>query len=178
MIDPVARNVIPYYPQANTVTNAVTNVNNYINTGAQSFDQDQIDGRIDHNITDTQRIFGRFSWRDNVNAPPAFFPGDLTIAEGRVIQGVRQPSASIDYSNTLSRPPSGRPASASPGPSSTSTTRASALSPPASASPPPSTASSTARCSPASAPPASSTSAAATTASAPSTPSRCSPTSR
>lgn len=102
MIDPVARNVVKYYPQANSVTNAVSNVNNYINTGARSFDQDQIDGRIDHNLNDNQRIFGRFSWRDNVNAPPAFFPSDLTIAEGRVIEGVTQPSASIDYSNTLS----------------------------------------------------------------------------
>lgn len=102
MIDPVARNVVRYYPQANTVTNAVTNVNNFISTGARSFDQDQIDARVDHNISDSQRIFGRLSWRENVNAPPAFFPGDLTIAEGRVIEGVRQPSASIDYSNTLS----------------------------------------------------------------------------
>jgi hypothetical protein len=102
MIDPVARNVVGYYPQPNTVTNPLTNVNNFINTGARSFDQDQIDVRIDHNLNDNQRLFGRFSWRDNENAPPAFFPGDLTIAEGRVIEGVRQPSASIEYTNTLS----------------------------------------------------------------------------
>lgn len=101
MIDPVARNAAKFYPKPNTVTNAVTNVNNYINTGARAFDQDQIDGRIDHNFNDQQRIFGRLSWRDNIDAPPAFFPSDLTIAEGRVIQGVSQPSASIDYTNTL-----------------------------------------------------------------------------
>jgi hypothetical protein len=102
MIDPVARNVVRHYPQPNTVTNAVTNVNNFINTGSRRFDQDQIDGRVDHNITSAQRIFGRLSWRENTDAPPAFFPGDLAIAEGRIIQGVTQPSASIDYSNTLS----------------------------------------------------------------------------
>lgn len=101
-IDPVARNVVRYYPQPNTVTNAVTNVNNFIATGAQAFDQDQIDARVDHNINDRQRLFGRFSWRDNVNAPPAFFPSEVAIAQGRVIQGVTQPSASVDYSNTLS----------------------------------------------------------------------------
>ncbi len=102
MFDPVARNAMRYYPQQNTVTNAVTNLNNFFNVGARSFDQNQIDGRVDHNITDQQRIFGRFSWRENLDAPPQYFPDDLTIAEGRVEQGVRQPSASIDYTNALS----------------------------------------------------------------------------
>jgi len=102
IFDPVARAAIRYYPEPNTVTNAVTNLNNFFNVGSRSFDQDQIDGRVDHNLTDSQRIFGRFSWRENLDSPAAFFPGDLQIAEGRVNQGVRQPSASIDYTNTLS----------------------------------------------------------------------------
>jgi hypothetical protein len=101
MIDPVAKNVMRYFPQANTVTNAVTNANNYISAGPQSFDQDQFDVRIDQSLTDRQRLFGRFSWRENIDAPRQVLPDDLTIAEGRVIQGVEQPSASIDYTNTL-----------------------------------------------------------------------------
>lgn len=101
MIDPVARNVVKFYPQPNTVTSAVTNVNNYINTGVRSFDQDQIDGRVDHNFSNQRRLFSRLSWRKNTDAPPVFFPRDLAIAEGRVIQGVKQPSASIDYTETL-----------------------------------------------------------------------------
>jgi hypothetical protein len=100
-MDAVARNVMRYYPQPNTVTNSVTNLNNFFNTGARSFDQDQIDGRVDHNITDQQRIFARISWRENLDSPPIYFPQDLTIAEGRVQQGVRQPSGSIDYTNTV-----------------------------------------------------------------------------
>lgn len=102
LMDPVARNVMKYYPQPNTVTNSVTNLNNFFNTGSQSFNQNQFDVRIDENLTDRQRLFGRFSWRSNLNSPPIYFPSDLTIAEGRVEQGVRQPSASIDYTNTLS----------------------------------------------------------------------------
>jgi len=102
MMDPVARNAMRYFPQANTVVNSVTNLNNFFNVGARSFDQNQLDGRVDHNISDRQRIFGRFSWRENLDSPPVYFPDDLTIAEGRVEQGVRQPSASIDYTNTLS----------------------------------------------------------------------------
>lgn len=102
MMDPVALNSMKYYPQGNTVVNAVTNLNNFFNTGARSFDQNQFDGRVDHNLTDKQRIFGRFSWRENLDSPPQYFPDDLTIAEGRVNQGVRQPSASVDYTNALS----------------------------------------------------------------------------
>ncbi|MEZ5356169.1 MAG: carboxypeptidase regulatory-like domain-containing protein [Bryobacteraceae bacterium] len=101
-IDAVARNVVRFYPQPNTVTNAITGLNNFFSTGSRAFDQNQVDVRIDQNISDTRRLFGRFSWRENENAPPAFFPSDLTIGEGRVIQGVRQPSASIDYTHTLS----------------------------------------------------------------------------
>ena len=100
--DLVARNAMKYFPQPNSVTNAVTNLNNFFNAGSRSFDQDQIDGRVDHNFTDRQRLFGRFSWRQNIDKPAMFFPSDLTIGEGRVEQGVRQPSGSIDYSNTLS----------------------------------------------------------------------------
>ncbi|MEZ5402458.1 MAG: TonB-dependent receptor [Bryobacteraceae bacterium] len=102
MFDPVARNAMKYYPDGNTVTNSVTNLNNFFNTGSRRFDQNQVDGRIDQNLTDRQRIFGRFSWRKNLDSPAIFFPSDLTIAEGRVEQGVKQPSASVDYTNTLS----------------------------------------------------------------------------
>ncbi len=101
MMDPVALNVIKYYPPSNTQGNPVTNQNNYYNTGSRRLDQDQVDARVDHYFTDSQRMFVRFSWRENLDAPPVLFPGDLAIAEGRVEQGVRQPSASIDYSNTV-----------------------------------------------------------------------------
>jgi len=102
MMDPVALNVIKYYPVPNTPGNAVTNQNNFYNTGSRRFDQDQVDARVDHNISESQRFFVRFSWRENIDAPPQLFPGDLGIAEGRVERGVRQPSASIDYSNSFS----------------------------------------------------------------------------
>lgn len=100
-MDAVARNAMKYYPQPNVVTNAVTNLNNFFNVGARSFDQNQIDGRVDHNLTDNQRIFARVSWRENLDSPPVYFPSELTVAEGRVEQGVRQPSGSIDYTNTV-----------------------------------------------------------------------------
>jgi hypothetical protein len=101
-MDRVALNVIKFYPQSNIAGNPVTNQNNFYNTGSRRLDQDQFDGRVDHNLSDNQRFFVRFSWRENIDAPPQLFPGDLGVAEGRVNQGVRQPSISIDYSNTIS----------------------------------------------------------------------------
>ena len=101
MMDPVALNVIQYYPAPNIAGNAITNQNNFYNTGSSRLDQDQWDFRVDHNLSDNQRFFVRFSWRENIDAPPQMFPDAAAIAEGRVEQGVRQPSISIDYSNTL-----------------------------------------------------------------------------
>lgn len=102
MMDPVARNVLRYYPAPNIAGDPVTETNNYYNAGPRRLDQNQVDTRVDQYLTDSQRLFVRFSWRDNINPPPALFPDDIAIAEGRVVEGVRQPSASIDYSNTLS----------------------------------------------------------------------------
>jgi len=101
MMDPVALNVIKFYPDPTTPGDPVTRRNNYYASGARRFDQNQVDTRVDAYTTESQRWFGRFSWRDNIDAPPPLFPGALAIAEGRVNQGVHQPSAALDYSNTL-----------------------------------------------------------------------------
>jgi len=47
MIDPVARNVLKYYPAPNTTGDAVTSQNNYYNSGSRRFDQNQVDARVD-----------------------------------------------------------------------------------------------------------------------------------
>ncbi len=100
--DRVARNVIRYYPAPNIPGHPVTQANNYYNSGSRRLNQNQFDSRIDQYLTDSQRFFVRLAWRTYLDAPPALFPSDLAIAEGRVEESVRQPSASIDYSNTLS----------------------------------------------------------------------------
>ncbi|MBI3473690.1 MAG: TonB-dependent receptor, partial [Candidatus Solibacter usitatus] len=102
MFDPVATNVLKYYPRPNAVGNAVTNQNNYQLSGARQLNLDQFDVRVDHNLSDKQRFFGRFSRRAIEDAPPAFFPADLAIAEGRVIQRNTPYGAVADYTHTLS----------------------------------------------------------------------------
>ncbi|MBM3811372.1 MAG: carboxypeptidase regulatory-like domain-containing protein, partial [Acidimicrobiia bacterium] len=100
--DPVAVNVIKFYPQSNTVGNPVTNQNNYSRSGTARQNLDQFDVRADHNISPTQKFFARYSHRTYENDPLISFPQDLTVAEGRVIEQDRVRGAVADYTNTLS----------------------------------------------------------------------------
>ena len=91
-----------YYPTANIAGNRVTNANNYYSAGPHLTDIDQPDFRVDHNITDRQKFFARYSYRLTQDVPPALFPSAQTIAEGRVNQENHAHGAVADYTNTLS----------------------------------------------------------------------------
>jgi len=101
MLDPVASNVMKYFPAANTAGNPTTNQNNFYTTGARALDVDQFDVRVDHNLSPSRRVFGRYSHRTNKDAPAAFFPDELKIAEGRVITENHMHNAVADYSHSL-----------------------------------------------------------------------------
>ena len=100
-IDPVARNVLSYFPSPNQPGDPGTGQNNYYANGANTFDTNNFDVKVDHNLSDSQRLFGRFSYRRYFNGPPALFPADLTIAEGRINNNDYGRNAVIDYTNTL-----------------------------------------------------------------------------
>jgi hypothetical protein len=101
-IDPVAANVVKYYPQPNNPGQPVTGAQNFYGAGSRTLDTDNYDFRLDHNITGSQKFFARYSHRLVEDAPPVFFPGDLAIAEGRIIQQNRVRGVVADYTNTLS----------------------------------------------------------------------------
>lgn len=66
-IDPVSRKVMSYYPQPNaTATNQFTGANNFVGVGSTKNDGYNLNVRIDHNISDAWRLYGRFTglWRD------------------------------------------------------------------------------------------------------------------
>jgi len=100
--DPVALRAMAFYPQANLVGDPGTFRNNFYNNGAAKIDTNNFDVRVDHNLSDTQRLFGRFSYRRSFNGPPQLFPGDLGIAEGRVNNNDFGRNVVVDYTNTLS----------------------------------------------------------------------------
>jgi hypothetical protein len=100
--DPVAMNALKYYPQPNSPGLPVTGQQNFYKSGSAALNTDNYDLRIDHNLTHAQRFFARYSHRLVKDVPPTYFPQDLTVAEGRIIQENRVRGAVADYTNTLS----------------------------------------------------------------------------
>ena len=61
-IDPVARNIMSFYPAPNQPGTA-DGANNYTNPTAVAFETYYTaTGRVDHNFSDRHRLYGRFSW--------------------------------------------------------------------------------------------------------------------
>lgn len=101
-MDPVALNVLPYFPQPNQPGDPGTAQNNFYANGANTFDTNNVDIKVDYNVTERQHVFARFSYRKYLNAPPQLFPGDTGIAEGRINNNDFGRNAVVDYTNTLS----------------------------------------------------------------------------
>lgn len=62
MIDPVAKAIMAYYPMPNTAGSQYTNANNYLNNAPVVVNAGQGSARIDQNVNDRYRFFGRFGW--------------------------------------------------------------------------------------------------------------------
>ena len=101
-IDPVALQVLNYYPLPNQPGNPVTGAQNYFATGTAELNVDNFDVRVDEQLSDTQKFFMRYSYRKTFDAPATFFPADIAIAEGRVNQQNLAHNAVMDYSRTIS----------------------------------------------------------------------------
>lgn len=102
LIDPVAQNILKFYPLPNQPGDANTNANNYVASGSTQTNLDNYDFRIDHRISETQNFFARYSHRYTEDVPLKAFPEAITIAEGRVIQENRARNFVAEYSKTLS----------------------------------------------------------------------------
>ena len=72
-IDPVAAKVRTFWPAPNTRGNPVTGVNNFAGAGSTPNSQDQYSVRLDHAISSSHRLFGRFSSSDITRGGFDFF---------------------------------------------------------------------------------------------------------
>jgi hypothetical protein len=102
LIDPVALNIIKFYPKANLPGDPNTNTNNYQQSGSTRLNLDNYDGRLDWKINERQSFFTRYSFRYTEDVPLVSFPQDLTIAEGRIIQENIAHNVVAEYNLTLS----------------------------------------------------------------------------
>jgi hypothetical protein len=60
-INVIGKNIAAYYPLPNTPGTGLSGTNNYYSNAGSGVDKDQINFRIDHQITQANRIFGRVS---------------------------------------------------------------------------------------------------------------------
>jgi hypothetical protein len=103
MMDPVALNILKYYPAPNQPGDPGTGRNNYYKTGTSNLDTVNSDIRVDRNFGAAARAFVRYSHRYVRTAPLQAFPDALAIAEGRVIEENRTHNFVTEYNRTLGR---------------------------------------------------------------------------
>ena len=89
-------NILNFLPGPNT--NAGSIANNYIASGSEKFDSDQVDGRIDYNFSQKLLIFGRYTIADfDLSAPGAYG----TEAGGSALNGINFAGSSLDRNQSV-----------------------------------------------------------------------------
>jgi hypothetical protein len=63
-IDPVSRSMSRFFPAPNAPGNALTGVNNFARVDGNRVDKDTVSLRIDHNFTERNRVYFRYSYDD------------------------------------------------------------------------------------------------------------------
>jgi hypothetical protein len=80
--DPIAVNMLPYWPQPNALpNNQFTGLNNYFASGKAQSADDRMDTRLDHNFTEAFRLWARGSFSNGKDLPLNGF-GNLGTSAG------------------------------------------------------------------------------------------------
>jgi Carboxypeptidase regulatory-like domain/TonB-dependent Receptor Plug Domain len=105
MIDPVAKNLMSYYPQPNTQGAPNTNANNYINNAPLRVGQNEGSARIDQNVNDRYHFFGRFGFfLTNLTQPNSF--GNVATGGSGAVGTTEFHNWSFAFDNTITINPS------------------------------------------------------------------------
>ena len=72
-INPISSKILGFWPAPNLPGNPITGINNFISNAADVYGEDQFTIRIDHSISDNNRLFGRISWSGNTDHPPQVY---------------------------------------------------------------------------------------------------------
>ncbi|MGH7166376.1 MAG: hypothetical protein ACREIS_12725, partial [Nitrospiraceae bacterium] len=102
-MDPVARNILRYYPLPNRPGDANSGQNNLALSGSAPFDITQWDVKMDQHLSDRQRFAARFSRRTVLNSRARFFRGgDVGLAQDSLAFTEVAHNAAFDYNLTVS----------------------------------------------------------------------------
>lgn len=100
-IDPVAANIINYFPLPNQPGGA-GGVNNFFAAGVSELDTDTFDAKVDEVFNERNRMFVRFSKQNLAEPPVLLYPQADQVAETGNSQPQVTTSAAIDYTRTFS----------------------------------------------------------------------------
>ncbi|HMF75855.1 MAG TPA: carboxypeptidase-like regulatory domain-containing protein [Bryobacteraceae bacterium] len=98
-LDPAARALANYWGQPNSPGLPFTNLNNYSNNANIGGDNDEYNTRIDHSISEKQRVFGRFTYWKNLSLPTT--PYNNAVCQDRCAETWTSKSAVLGDTFTL-----------------------------------------------------------------------------
>jgi hypothetical protein len=100
MIDPVAKAIMAYYPMPNTTGSQFTNANNYLSNAPLVVNAGQGSARIDQNVNDRYRFFGRFGWMlTNLTQPNSY--GNVASGGNGAVGTTQFHNWSFAFNNTV-----------------------------------------------------------------------------
>lgn len=100
--DAVSKKVLNYIPLPNAPGNQYTNTNNFLSNFSFPIVKDEFSTRIDHSITDNQKIFGRFSMNNTTVDRPAVFGPELYVSSPvNGLDNLNQRQVTLNYTNIL-----------------------------------------------------------------------------
>ena len=100
--DAVSRNVLNYIPLPNAPGNEFTNTNNFLSNFSFPIVKNEFSTRVDHSITDSQKLFGRFSMNNTTVDRPAVFGPELYVSSPvNGLDNLNQRQITLNYTNTL-----------------------------------------------------------------------------
>jgi hypothetical protein len=94
--DPAAVDLLNRYPLPNLPGTA----NNYRRAAPEDQDQDQFDVRVDHKVSENDRVFGRFSYMRDVSAPVTPLPDGSGAITAGAIGDTETTAQSLAFSHT------------------------------------------------------------------------------
>ena len=106
-IDPVAKNILSQlYPEPNTAGRTQANgqtIDNYLINPVKERQDNQVDTKVDHNLTSSNRLFARYSFQKTHRVQPATLPhGDAGATFGAGDGNIKGQSLAINDTQTLS----------------------------------------------------------------------------
>ena len=102
MVDPVASKLLTFWPAANRAGDPFTGQNNFVGTAGLPTNSDQYTIRADHNISDNQHFFAKWSHKDQFKQLAGEFLGSNNPGGNGTIAPNPRQDAGLGYSNAIS----------------------------------------------------------------------------